>query len=244
MDKKIELYSVVDTKLNDAFDRMVVKIYLQREKNGSKSFMFCGADPRTGATTLAINIASSLANSGWKTIFLDSDMRKNVKLKKINDEIETGLADYLSSDMDLEEVIYKTNHQNLFCIPCGKNISGPVQMMCSKKMIGVLDYLKEKYDFVIIDVPSLGSAVDASSIAAHVDETVMVVAQGRTTKARVRKCKEDLEDAKANIFGVVANRVDEMEYKEYMKNYDYFTKGRYVEKAQQKKKENIEKARR
>jgi capsular exopolysaccharide synthesis family protein len=241
VNKKLDLYAVSDKKLSDAFDRVVVKIYLQKEKKGSKSFMFCGADPRTGATTMAINIAIDLANAGWKTLFLDSDMRKNVMLKKINDDVETGLADYLSGEMEVEEVMYKTNHQNLFCIPCGKNISSPVQMMCSEKMVYALDNLKKNFDFVIVDVPSLGSAVDASSIASHVDETIMVVAQSRTQKTRIRKCKEELEDAGANIFGVVVNRVDEVEYKEYMKNYDYFTKGKYVVRAQQKKKENSEK---
>ncbi len=238
MNKKLELYAVSDSKLCDAFDRVVVKIYLQKEKKNSTTYMFCGADPRCGSTTLSMNIAMDLANAGWKTLLLDADMRKSVKLKKINDEVEIGLADYLGGDATLDDVIYKTNHDNMFAIPCGKNISSPVQMLCSMRMKEAIVSLKEMFDYVIIDVPSLGSAVDASAIAGQVDETIMVVAQGRTMKSRIMKCKEELVKSGANIFGVIANRVDEIEYKEYMRNYDYFTKGRYVQRAQQKKRKH------
>lgn len=235
MSKNIDLYAVADTKLSDAFDRVVIKIYLNKEKNGSRTYMFCGADPRAGATTLAMNVAMSLAKAGWKTILLDADMRKSMQLKKINDGAQEGLADYLMQEVSLEQVIYHTNHNNMFCIPCGKNVDNPVHMLCSPQMKALLELLSARFDYVIVDVPSLGSAVDASVVASLIDETVLVAAQGKTLKSRIAQCKEELETSGANIFGIVMNRVDELEYKAYMQNYDYFTKGKYVQRAQKKK---------
>lgn len=235
MNKRLELYAVADRKVSDAFDRIAVKLYLQKEKKGSKSYLFCGVNPRAGATTLAMNVAINLAAAGWKTILLDFDLRKSVKLKKINDDVDLGIANYLANEVTLEDVIYKTNRANMYCIPCGKNVERPVQMICSPKMRELLDELNKEFDFVIIDVPSIESAVDASIIATHVEETILVAAQARTQKAKIQKCRDEFVGAGAHILGIIMNRVDEMEYKKYMQDYDYFSREKYVQSAQKRK---------
>ena len=73
---KLDIYKNENYILNDAFDQAVVNIHIQKEQNGYKTYTICGCEPGDGSTTVAINLAAALANSGWKTVLVDGDMRK------------------------------------------------------------------------------------------------------------------------------------------------------------------------
>ena len=94
-------------------------------------------------------------------------------------------------------------------------------------MQNLLNEWKKEYDYVIIDVPSLASAVDAKIIAGQVDGVVMVASLRYSSRKAISQAKMALENAGANILGIVANRVDRREYKKNVRDYDYFTKKKY-----------------
>ena len=90
---KLDIYKNQDYILNDAFDQAVVNIHIQKEQNGYKTYTVCGCEPGDGSTTVAINLAAALANSGWKTVLVDGDMRKKKGYKRLNEGASVGLSE-------------------------------------------------------------------------------------------------------------------------------------------------------
>ncbi len=110
----LELYPINDALLNDAIDRIVVKLHGEKKKNESTIFLTTGVSANCGTTTIAITIAIALAEAGWKTAFVDCDFRKDQKYKRIEQKEATSLSDFLSEDeYDYEKILHHTNFQIL-----------------------------------------------------------------------------------------------------------------------------------
>lgn len=224
-----ELYKIQDKIMNDAFDRIVAEIHIKKQQSGINTFLICGCEPGVGATMVSINLAISMADAGWKTILLDADLRKKEKDKHLS-EGDIGLSNYLSGGYHWEEVINDTNHSNLTYVTGGNAEENAVSMLCSVKMQELLTKLKGEYDYVIIDAPSLGSAVDGTVIAQRADAVVLVTSHMDSHKKYVKDAVAKLEKIEAKVAGVVVNKVSAAEYKRSQENYDYFEKKKYTVK--------------
>lgn len=228
----INLYRSRDQVVNDAFDRTIVNIYTKREKCGYKSFVLCGSEAGVGTTTVAVEMAIALSVAGWKTILIDGDMRKAAGYKRLNQRVENGLADYVLKSIPKEKIIYETIWPALEYIPCGVDVEeSPVRILCSVKMEKLMTELREQYDYIIIDTPSINSSVDGQIFATKADATILVAAMNGSSKKNLMEAKKKFEAAGANVIGVIDNRVTIDEYKKFIKDFDYFKKQKYVKKA-------------
>jgi protein-tyrosine kinase len=222
MKKIVQLYQYSNPILNDAFNRTVVEFHLRKNKEGYKSCLLCGCNAGVGTTTIAISLAISMALSGCKTVLVDGDMRKDNRNQRLNETVGMGLSDYLHEEETLEKIIYNTNYEFLSYIPSGIKNLDTVELICSERMDSFINQLSENYDFVLIDMPSLNSAVDVNVIATKTDSVVLIVAQGKSSKRQLQVTKRQLETAGANIIGVIMNQITRSEYKKHIEKYDYF----------------------
>lgn len=228
---KLNIYKNQNFMLNDAFDQTVMNIHIQKEQNGYKTYTICSSEPGNGSTTIAINLASALATAGWKTVLVDGDMRKKNAYKHLNEEAAVGLSNFLMDQADINEVIYETTTDLLYYIPCGDLISNPVRLLCSTQMENVQKALADNFDYVIYDMPALNAAMDANVIAVKSDACLLVVSMGESSKQGIAKAAKTLKEENVNLLGVVVNKVEMSEYKDYYKNFDYFKKERYINNA-------------
>ena len=208
-------------QLLGAYDRIVVKMHLQRQQYNHSIFLVCGTDPRVGASSVALHLAAGLAKSGQKILLLDADMRKEMSKKGFGDTYKATLADYLTKDITMDKIIYGTTIKKLSIIPGGV-AADPVQLLCSGKMKILLEILRGYYDFVLIDVPSVGATADANAILGYVDQVVLVAAPERSYKKQILECYETFQKYGVNLLGVVVNRVDKYGYHDYVKNASYY----------------------
>jgi len=222
MNAIINLYCSDSQMMNDSIDRILVELYIYKKKYGSKSLLMSGCGSRSGSTTIAINLAMALSMSGWKTLLVDCDLRKGIKIKRLNQKTDMGLSNYLSSEIDKEKVIYKTNQEFLEYIPSGTISNSPVHLFCSSKMEEFMKELKEEYEYIIFDFPSLNIVSDANILFPYVDGIALVAALNQTTKRQIIDAKRRVEAYKNKYYGLIVNQVQISQYKKYMKDYDYF----------------------
>jgi capsular exopolysaccharide synthesis family protein len=235
MKKLLDFYRNSEQYVNDAYDNVIVDINMKKQEMGYQSFIFCGCEPGVGATTLSISIAISMAVSGWKTVLIDGDMRKNARHKRLNTEAEAGLEEYLSKEESYEKIVYETNHNNLYYIPGGSGATNPISLLCANRMNELMEQLKMDYDYIIIDMPSIATSVDAKIVAKKVDYIVLVAAYGQTDLRSIRKAKKVLNRTGGNVMGIIVNKVGTSAYKRVMKNYDYFMNKKYITKKKRRK---------
>ncbi len=229
MNKPIELYRCKNKVVNNAFNSVVANICLQHERNNYKSFLLTGCEPWVGTTTMAVELAISLSIAGWKTLLLDCDMRKKAEYKRIGSSITFGLVDYVRGIASEEEITCQTNWSRLDYISSGyMKDSDPLRMIYSHNLELLLSKLREKYDYIIMDVPSINSSVDSLILSVKADATIIIAALDGQNKKYLSDARKKLEKEGANIIGVIQNKVSVNEYKKYTKDYDYFLRKQYL----------------
>ncbi len=231
MNKVKNIYQNNNSVLNDAFDKLAAEIYIKKQKEGLTSYEICGTEPGVGSTTTAISVAVSMAKAGWKVLLVDCDLRKRSSDKRLNEDSIEGIADLLDGTVKAKEIICKTNYDNLSFISSGNASVNAISAVCSVSVKELMNDIKSEYDFIIVDVPSIASSMDAAVVATIVDTVILVTSQEKGYRIKaVEEAEEKIKGVGAKISGIVVNHVESGEYKRVVKNYDYFKKHRYITK--------------
>jgi exopolysaccharide/PEP-CTERM locus tyrosine autokinase len=175
-----------------------------------------------GKTLTAINLAVALAQELDHSILLvDADMRKPMMHKYLGIEFKYGLSDCLTKDIDVSEVLIRTNIGNLVFMPAGRPISNPVELFSSDKMKAILKEVKHRYmdRYVIIDTPPILPFADSHILGSLVDGVVFVVKEGRAQKKLIDNALHLIKDA--NILGIVFNSVRQAHLDGHYTHYYY-----------------------
>ena len=173
-----------------------------------------------GKTVSAFNLAESFAEAGKKVLLIDCDLRGSFLNKfLIVKEKVAGISEILTNQAI--DVINKTNIKNLDIILSGKVPPNPSELLSSNLFKLLIQSLKEKYAYIIIDTPPVTVATDAVVVGRIVDGVVLVVRNDFVKRNSVQRAKMELERNGARIIGVVLNRVnkDQVDYKDYAYNY-------------------------
>ena len=193
---------------------------------------FCGDDKRVialtscleneGKSSVTLNLAISLAESGSKVIMVDADLRKSVLLgtTKVTKSIN-GLTHFLSKQVQLVDVICETNIKNLCMIYAGPTPPNPSELLGSKYFHLMIEALRKTFDYVLIDTAPVGMVIDAAVIAKECDGIMIVVSSGNESYKFVKEVKDQLEKTQCPVLGIVLNKVD------YSKEGYYGHYGRY-----------------
>lgn len=213
-----------------SLENIVSNIHVLKQRNGYRTFLLCGSEPRVGTTSVAINLAISMAMAGWDTILVDGNIRKMSAMKRHGDEVQLGLSDYLAGKNELEDVLYPTNIPHLCHIPSITMYDNPISLICSERMDILLKALAARFDYVIMDFPALSSSSDAAVLSAKADATIMVTAQGALAEVYY-DCLENLTEKCSNLLGVIVNKTDLSEYRKSMKHFNYLYKHKYAKKS-------------
>jgi hypothetical protein len=128
----------------------------------------------------------------------------------------------------VDSAVLPTETENLFLLPCGKIPPNPPELLGSRRMAFLMTFLTKKYDMVIADSPPLLPTTDALILSPQVDGVLFVCRSGLMNRKMVIRSLKQLENAKANVMGIVLNRVNvekEGYYKYYHKYYaQYYDK--------------------
>ncbi len=129
----------------------------------------------------------------------------------------------------IDETIVKTDVENLSLLPAGRWTPNPSEIMSSNRMSFLITVLKEKFDCLILDTPPILPASDALVLIPQTDGVIFVVTAGQVNRELIKNAVSQLKLAKANLLGVVLNRVNfkrEGYYKYYHKYYaGYYGEG-------------------
>lgn len=225
--KTVNLYENKNQLINAAIDKIVVEIFNRKENNnGAQTILLTGCSPIAGTTSTSIALAIAVANTQRKTLLIDCDVRKVLKYKKLNQKTSVGLADYLLEDaedgLELKEIVYDTNIENLFYIPCGFYMEKSTRILCSSKMEKLLETVRGEYDCVIFDFPSVSIVPDAQILFGKVDGIILMAALGETRKRQLKEAKLKVAPYADKYYGMIVNKIPHDMYRQSVRDYDYY----------------------
>lgn len=230
MKNQVNIYEEKYKLYLDSLDQIITKLYMRGPEYQSKSFMLCGSDPGVGTTSTAINLSVRLAKSGSKTLLVDLNLCKGAKLKRLNESTDKDLVSYLEFDYSINDIIYSTNIDNLDYIASDEFVIGKQRLLSSLHMKNLVTELKESYDFIIWDTPSLSAIQDPIFCIPYVDDVIVVTAVDIGKNDSLRYVVEEFEKVGKKVLGVIVNIANEKELKSYRYHFNYYNKKNHIGK--------------
>jgi polysaccharide biosynthesis transport protein len=163
--------------------------------------------PGEGKTTLAISLAISAAFSGLKVALVDADLRHPSATHFFKLEREKGLVDLLIGATTSETVLRFQKDLKLMVIPAGSKSLNPTDVLGSERMKVLVSYLRETFDYVVLDTPPVGPVIDPVIVANLTDKTIFVVKWASTPRELVETSIQQVSTHK-RVAGVVLNSVN------------------------------------
>lgn len=186
----------------------IKRIYLHMaNKPLIKTILITAASTGEGKTSMTLALASYLASTGRKTIVVDADILTPDVARLADIADAPGLTEVLTGKAELSSVIYR-DARGISIIPAGSFTGGKVDLMTSNKFKSILETLKGNYDYVLVDSAPVLASTDAETVAALVDQVIMVVAYAKTSKKDLKKAAETLRQFAAEVPSVIINKAD------------------------------------
>lgn len=212
-DSKIDprIVSFYDPKSAVAEQYRTLRTNLQaiNSKTPVKTITITSSVNGEGKTITAINLAISMAQDLHKKgiLLVDADLRRARISKYLGIKEEKGLSDLISNGANVDEALLNIGIDNLTVLPAGKIPHNPAEMLGSPKMKGLINALKEKYDYIIFDSPPLIPVTDAGVVGSQTDGVLMVIRANKTQKGVVEHSKHLLSQVHAKLLGYILTNI-------------------------------------
>jgi capsular exopolysaccharide synthesis family protein len=197
--------------------------------NRPKSLVISSSIPSEGKSTIAINLAVSLADTGARVILVDADLRRPSIAEYLGIEGGVGLTTVLIGRAEVEDVVQPLGTTSLDVLPAGQIPPNPSELLGSMAMADLLEGLSASYDMVLLDSAPLLPVTDAVVLSNLAGGALVVVGADRIHRPQLQQSLESLETAGAHLFGIVMNKIARREAAAYAYGSGYPS---YAPKAQ------------
>lgn len=194
--------------VSEALRTIRASILFSSADHPARVLLITSARKGDGKTTLASNLAVTLAQAGHRTVLVDADLRSpQVATRFGMAEGGPGLVHCLTGHVSLDSTLIASSVPNLSIILPGAPSPSPGELVGSSKMSDVLTTLSSRFDYVILDAPPVLPVADALVMARHVDGVVFVVRSGKTERPAAQEGVRRLRRVGANLLGVIVSDV-------------------------------------
>ncbi|MGE5073113.1 MAG: polysaccharide biosynthesis tyrosine autokinase [Anaerolineae bacterium] len=179
-----------------------------------KVFLVTSAEPRQGKSTVVANLATVLAEYGASVVAVDCDMRRPELHKLFELPNETGLANVLQDQVDLESQL-KQPANCISVLTSGVQAANPSQLLGSPKMAKLVSNLRQQFDFVLLDTPALLAVSDSRAIIQNaeiqqtLDEVFVVVRQAHAQREPIQAASRFLRGLANTRTGIILTEADD-----------------------------------
>lgn len=189
----------------EAFRALRTGLHFAAVRKQQKVIMVTSTFPGEGKTTISANFAETLAQNGSKVLLIGGDLRRPTLHKLFNFANVPGLTELIAGDCELNKIVHQTQINNLDVLSAGTNPPDPSELLGSERMMKLLSFLKQGYDYIIIDAPPVLAVTDTSVMVSLCDALIVVIETGRVPQKAIRRVQEILASVNAPIAGMVVN---------------------------------------
>jgi capsular exopolysaccharide synthesis family protein len=224
--KQDEMGVVVDSQPNsivaESFRNIRTNLQYANVGNNTKTFLVTSFSPGEGKTFTSINLATTLAKSGKKTIILELDLHKPKVYKNLGLSAPmVGITTYITKQSAIEDIVKPCEIKDLYCMFAGPIPPNPSEFVLSERLKDLIGYAKENFDYVIIDSPPAGLLSDSVFLMQYVDSTLFVLNANTSTRKTISFVHEVRENNNIQNLLFILNGVRNLGKRYYYKGYGY-----------------------
>lgn len=209
----IESFRTIALSVRSAFDGL-----------GPVQLTVSSPGPGDGKSFVSANLASALADSGYRTLIVDGDIRRGA-LHEIFSPCDQspGLVDYLAGEAVLSDVVRPTQqHVNLSILPGGTRRRHGPELLASERMTTLVRELRAQFDAIIVDTAPLGAGIDPFAIGTATGSMVIVLRAGETDRKLAQAKLNVLDRMPIRLIGTILNDIGDLpqfKYYYYLEGY-------------------------
>ncbi len=212
----------------EAFRNLRAFLMVSAKDADAKTIAITSAVPREGKSLTSFCLARTLALSGHNVVLVDCDLRQR-GATKLSGPRDVGLVEVVQDDVPLADALVRDEKSNCWVLPaCGKSL--PYDLFTNPKTDAVLEELKQRFDYVILDAPPILGVADARILAGKADRVLYLVQWNKTPLRAAQSAVDILQACGANVVGALLTKVnvkgqanygygDSSDYYGYFKNY-------------------------
>ena len=232
-----DMYSVVThaprSLLAEAFRQIRTNIMFSCSMKKCRSMLITSAAADDGRTSIAVNLAASIALSGKKVLLIDANFRRPALKRLFPNLPDVGFAQLVAGEASTEETIVQSDTPGLWVMNNGQTPDHHFGIMGGTELGAVIEQLSSQYDQVILDGPPALVSADALTLSGQVGAIVFVVRAGKNSRGELNRMRDEIGSLNAHIHGVVLNGIEAVGggylRKRYRQFYEYENEARLVE---------------
>jgi len=196
----------IPSSFNESVRNLRVKIQKQLHQSNAKVLLITSTLPNEGKTTIATNLALSLASEGKRVILIDGDLRKQALKGALGiDASSDGLVEVLSGTSKNFRLL-NVPKSTLLLLSGDETVDQPQPLLDTPRFKQVLELLRKKLDYIIIDSPPAGILSEAATTAKYADATLYIVRQDLANSAQILDSIQSLAATNVKLIGCVLNQ--------------------------------------
>jgi len=206
--EKLTFTAFSDSPDAESYRRLVNNLLFTDPDHAPKSILVTSSAQGEGKTTIAVNLASALAETGKRVLLVDGDLRRPNVHRFFEKPAAPGIMQILFEEKEYKykEFVQKTVVPNLYIITSGGVAPNPASVTSSEKFRKLVADLEEMVDFIIIDTPPYGVISDIAPLLKMMDGVLLTVRFNQTKLSQLDYTLEQLHKVKANLLGFVLNK--------------------------------------
>ena len=225
--------------IKEAYNSIRTKLIFTGKGEKCPVFAVTSSLASDGKSTNSVSLAVSIAMAEQRVLLIDADMRKPSVHRYFGLEAKNGLSEILAG-LTTEIKLRSTDTEGLSILTAGQIPPNPAELLGSKQMDMLLDYVRQYFDYVIIDTPPVNIVTDASIISDKITGYIFIVQSGKNHVQDLKAAFSQIEEMKGDIVGVILNDPDDKAEAHYSYHYNkYYRYARYKyygENSSEKKK--------
>lgn len=190
-----------------AYERIAQALEARRQKGRAFSVLVVGAVHGDGSSTVTKNLASVLGlREAQKVLVIDANLRSPGPHEYGKYPAFGGLTEVLQTEGKIDDALRPATGSCAWLLPCGAPVETPSQVLTHEALADLMEQVRPRFDFVLVDGPPVTNYTDALILAQHVDVVVMVVAAEKTRWETAQEAVRLLQESGSELLGVILNR--------------------------------------
>jgi capsular exopolysaccharide synthesis family protein len=213
------IFSAASSPFSDALRRIRATL-LGALQERPVTLLVTSTGPREGKTTIAVSLAQSFAAGAHRVLIIDTDLRRPAVHARLEKESRRGLAEYLAGTATLDEILIETGTAHLSAILAGKVPPNPAELLESPKFADLVESMKARFDWIVIDSAPVLSVPEASQVARSATAIVFVVGAQMASRHAALRATQELANANVPFAGCILNRAEVSRHAYYYGAYN------------------------
>lgn len=181
---------------------------VEQHMQGGKVLMVTSALEDEGKSTVSVNLALALVQKYEKVLIIDCDLRKPACNRLLGyQKVNAGVRSILAGGMQPADAVVYDRKRNLYMLLETKGGSDSGDLVASERMGALIDWARENFDFVVLDLPPMAVVSDTETVMDYADASLLVVRQNAALVKTINKSIAALNHGRAKLIGCVMNNV-------------------------------------